>query len=125
MNPVNPAVTLELSNGAVSIPDRATFETLSYKGTSVQSDIHLRNLEYVKFTVALMDTDRPVVYFQNTDTHRMHPPFLRSVGIFDHPQYDIHEMMYGEIVYHPNVIAPDGSLGVYRFQHQTEAVPRI
>ena len=28
-------------------------------------------------------------------------------------------MMLGEIVYHPNVIAPDGSLGVYRFQYQT------
>ena len=75
MNPVNPAVTLELSKGAVSIPDRATFETLSYKGTAVNGDEHLRNLEYVKFTIALMDTDRPVVYFQNTNTYRAHPVF--------------------------------------------------
>ena len=120
MNPVNPAVTLELNQGAVSIPDRQTFETLSYEGRDVSSDTHLTNLEYVKFTIALMDTDRPVVYFQNTNTNRMHPPFLRSIGIFDHPQYDRLNMLYGEIVYHPNVIAPDGSLGVYRFQHQTE-----
>ncbi|WP_419921606.1 fibronectin type III domain-containing protein [Candidatus Poriferisodalis sp.] len=120
MNPVNPAVALELSRGAVSIPDRATFETLSYKGTSVNGDEHLRNLEYVKFTIALMDTDRPVVYFQNTNTYRAHPVFLRSVGLFDHPQYDRQHMIYGEIVYHPSVVAPDGSLGVYRFQHQTE-----
>ena len=120
MNPVNPAVTLELNQGAVSIPDRQTFETLSYEGRDMSSDTHLTNLEYVKFTIALMDTDRPVVYFQNTNTNRMHPPFLRSIGIFDHPQYDRLNMLYGEIVYHPNVIAPDGSLGVYRFQHQTE-----
>ncbi len=120
MNPVNPAVTLELSKGAVSIPDRATFETLSYKGTAVNGDEHLRNLEYVKFTIALMDTDRPVVYFQNTNTYRAHPVFLRSVGLFDHPQYERRHMIYGEIVYHPSVVAPDGSLGVYRFQHQTE-----
>ena len=120
MNPVNPAVTLDLSAGALSIPDRQTFETLSYEGRAVLSDTHLTNLEYVKFTIALMDTDRPVVYFQNTSTNRMHPPFLRSIGIFDHPQFDRLNMLYGEIVYHPNVIAPDGSLGVYRFQHQTE-----
>ena len=37
MNPVNPAVALELRQGAVSIPDRATFETLSYRGTTVSS----------------------------------------------------------------------------------------
>ena len=120
MNPVNPTITIELSQGAVSIPDRQTFETLSYEGRAVLSDTHLTNLEYVKFTIALMDTDRPVVYFQNTNTNRMHPPFLRSIGIFDHPQYDRLNLLYGEIVYHPNVIAPDGSLGVYRFQHQTE-----
>ena len=120
MNPVNPAITIELSQGAVSIPDRATFETLSYKGKAASSDTHLTNLEYVKFTIALMDTDRPVVYFQNTNTNRMHPPFLRSIGIFDHPRYDRQSLFYGEIVYHPNVIAPDGSLGVYLFQHQTE-----
>ena len=120
MNPVNPAVTLELGRGALSIPDRQTFEALSYEGRSVLSDTHLTNLEYVKFTIALMGTDRPVVYFQNTNAYRAHPAFLRSVGIFDHPQFDIYKMMYGEIVYHPNVVAPDGSLGVYRFQHQTE-----
>ena len=26
--------------------------------------------------------------------------------------------MKGEIVYHPNVVAPDGSLGVYRFEFE-------
>ena len=118
MNPVNPAVTLELSQGAVSIPDRATFETLSYKGTTVLTDTHLRNLEYVKFMIVVTETDRPVVYFQNTNTYRTHPLFARYIEIFDHPQFDIREMMRGEIVYHPNVIAPDSSLGVYRFQHQ-------
>ena len=117
MNPVNPAVTLELSQGAVSIPDRATFETLSYKGTTVLADTHLRNLEYVKFMIVVTETDRPVVYFQNTNTYRTHPLFARYIEIFDHPQFDIRVMMRGEIVYHPNVIAPDSSLGVYRFQH--------
>ena len=120
MSPVNPAVTLDLSRGAVSIPDRATFETLSYKGTTVFTDTHLRNLEYVKFTIALMDTGRPVVFFQNTNTYRQHGPFVWAIGIYDYPQFNIRHMMTGEIVYHPNVIAPDGSLGVYRFQYQTE-----
>ena len=32
MNPVNPAAAMEFSDGAVAVPDRETFERLSYQG---------------------------------------------------------------------------------------------
>ena len=35
MNPVNPAAAIELSKGAVAIPDRATFDVLSLWGTAI------------------------------------------------------------------------------------------
>ena len=75
-------------------------------------DFHLRDLEFVKFFLYDMDTDRPGVYFMNTVTHRSHSSFAVSVYV---PQRG---RMRGEIVYHPNVVAPDGSLGVYRFEFQ-------
>ena len=48
----------------------------------------------------------------NTVTHRMHQRFLGAI------ETDLSQSMRGEIIYHPNVIAPDGSLGVYRFEFQ-------
>ena len=52
MNPVNPGRTLEISEGAVSIPDRQTFETLSYKGPNVLANENgLDNQGHIKFIV--------------------------------------------------------------------------
>ena len=121
MNPVNPGRTLEISEGAVSIPDRQTFETLSYKGTNVLlNENGLDNQGHIKFIVLTTDTHRPVVYFQNTNTYRLHQPFTEPNEILSHPEFDVQSRATGAIVYHPNLVAPDGSLGVYRLQYQTD-----
>ncbi len=119
MNPLNPAPAVEFVDGVVAIPDRETFEALSYQGRRVVIDKHLRGLEYVKFYLFLMDTDRPVVYFMNTETHRAHPWFGNVIGLWHNPLW-LQGAMKGEIVYHPNVVAPDGSLGVYRFEFEPQ-----
>ena len=117
MNPLNPAPAVEPVDGVVAIPDRETFEALSYQGSRVVIDTHLRGLEYVKFYLFLMDTDRPVVYFMNTETHRAHSWFGWVIDLWHKPLW-LQGEMRGEIVYHPNVVAPDGSLGVYRFEFE-------
>ena len=113
MNPVNPAGSVDLNDGTVAIPDRATFETLSYQGDGVLSDTYLADLEFIKFILVDMDTDQPTVYFMNTETWRVHLHFWSVV------QFDVTEAMFGKIVYHPGVAAPDGSLGAYRFEFGT------
>ncbi len=111
--PIDPDVAnLRLRNGTIAIPDRETFEQLSYQGTDVWIDRHLTNLEFVKFFLILMNTDRPGVYFMNTVMHRCHCYFAAAVAF---PSIGV---MRGEIVYHPNIVAPDGSLGVYRFEFE-------
>ena len=125
-NPVNKAEAIAIKDGTVVIPDRSTFKRLSYQGDDVSPDAHLADLEFVKFYI--FDTDRSMVYFMNTTTHRMHTDFitaivkdrlLRGQGL---ESYNImalaNSAMRGDIVYHPNAIAPDGSLGVYRFEFQ-------
>ena len=82
-------------------------------------DKHLRDLEFVKFYLFRMDTDRPVVYFMNTETHRAHSWFGNVIGLWHNPLW-LQGAMKGEIVYHPNVVAPDGSLGVYRFEFEPQ-----
>ncbi len=119
MNPLNPAPPVEFVDGVVAIPDRETFEALSYQGRRVVVDAHLRGLEFVKFYLFRMDTDRPVVYFMNTETHRAHSWFGNVIGLWHNPLW-LQGAMKGEIVYHPNVVAPDGSLGVYRFEFEPQ-----
>ena len=110
-NPVNPAKAIDIRDGTVAIPDRETFERLSQQGDLDQ----FADLEFVKFY--LFNTGPPMVYFMNTATHRAHYRFIerlrdQNIGV------PANSAMRGELVYHPNVVASDGSLGVYRFQFQ-------
>ena len=116
LNPLNRAPEIEFRHGNVAIPDRETFEGLSYQGVIVQNDLHLRDLEFVKFFLLYMSTSRPAVYFMNTVTHRTHQRFQDAIRT----TAQLSQSMKGEIVYHPNVVATDGSLGVYRFEFQRD-----
>ena len=114
MNPLNRAKRIRFHDGAVAIPDRETFEALSYKGIGVPYHGYLRNLEFVKFYIVEYWSGRPIVYFMNTNTHRLHPEFWKAIG----GKGSGHQLSLipGELVLHPNAVAPDGSLGVYRFE---------
>ena len=52
MNPVNPAAAIELSDGAVAVPDQETFETYASTRDPTQDG-------YLKYLVFAVDTDRP------------------------------------------------------------------
>ena len=103
MNPVNPGVTVDLSNGAAAIPDQETFETLAYRSPS--------GMFYVKYIVLGIETDRPSVYFMNTNKFQRHPDFLRAIRV------DSQGDFRSTIIYDPEFVAPDGSLGVFRFSN--------
>ena len=115
MNPVNPVPTMRFDDGAAAIPNRETYVSLAYKGEIGAIDRHLAGWEAVKFHMVDMNTDRPSVYFMNTKTYQRHDDFQAAVGLEVDPLHG-HETMVGEMVYHPKAVAPDGSLGVYRFQ---------
>ena len=97
MNPVNPADNLELPDRFAVIPDHQTYETLAYVAPG--------GGEHLKFVIAGMDTDRPSVYFQDTKMFRYHT-LLSELG---------HRTVRGTITYDPDLVAPDGSRGVYRY----------
>ena len=107
MNPLNPAPEILRNDGAVAIPDSDTFEELSY--TEPGDDY-----EYVKFALLDMDTDQPLLYFINSTTHLRHPIvlFLEAIG---HTDPDLPWAILGEIVYDPDLVAADGTRGVYYF----------
>ena len=97
MNPVNPAAAIDISNGAVAVPDQAALDTLTSNA--------------LKFVLLGMDTARPSVYFMNTRTHPHHREFLSAVGL-DWTQPGIST---GWIIHYPQIVAPDGNRGVYAY----------
>ena len=121
VSPLNPAVALELSDGAVAVPDQETFEALAYHAPS--------GALHVKFSIVNKDTDRPSVYFQDTNRFPHHDDFLDSIDI----DWDYSTTAKGTIVYDPGLVAPDGSRGLYRYyyqgrvreQHFHSLVPRV
>lgn len=106
-NPVNPAPRPDPIDGAIILPDRAAFDALSYKQEGAP-----HGFESVKFVLLDMHTDRPIVYFMNSETHRYHEDFRAAFDLAD----DLPGMLSGTIIRHPNITAADGRLADYHFE---------
>ena len=83
----------------MAIPDQDTFETLAYYET------------YLKFVLFDLNTSFPRVYFVNTKTHDYHRDFLSAIGLQRNQ-----DMLTGYIFYVEDLVAPDGSLGLYSYR---------
>jgi pyruvate,water dikinase len=122
---LNPAAPVDLEDGAIFIPDRATFELLAHRD-DFPGAVGVRE---VKFLVQGVDGPRPALYFLNTKTRRYHYDFARSVLGFarDVPYWDglvaFNEIAYftnsrrrflaGSFVHHPHFTAPGRRPGLY------------
>jgi hypothetical protein len=118
LNPLSAVATLDQVDAVAIVPDRATFEKLSYQGNDVARDSYLAGLEYVKFFITKSDTPRPLVYVMNTETWRAHPMFAQAVGISSGRGRGSPGEMRGDVTYYPKAIGPDGTPGLYRFAFQ-------
>ena len=114
MNPVNPAPAVPFVDGVVAIPDRETFETL-IAGPRV-NDPNEQDLTILIFG---LNTDLPAVYFGNTEEHN---GFIYRNQLRANPLYWEGRLL-GELVYHPDVLAPNGYLGVYVYSFGPNRVP--
>ena len=113
MNPVNPAAAIALTDGAVAIPDEETFTALSAVFASRSGGW----IRVVKFLLGDTDSDRPLVYFMNTSKHLSHQSFTDAVGL------EFGGLTRGSLIYHPELVAPDGSQGLYYFSTKHLILP--
>ncbi len=109
-NPVNPGQISKNALGAVAVPNRSAFETLALKGVPIGGS-YFGAVEYVNFWILNALSDHPTVYFMNTNNTISHWVFAKKLGFHD----TFRDEIRGTLIYNPNVVAPDGSLGVYRF----------
>ncbi|MXW42081.1 MAG: hypothetical protein F4Z91_03170, partial [Acidimicrobiia bacterium] len=119
-NPLNPAIKMGRKFVKASIESREVFETFSFQSENLPSWQNLNDLEFIKFAILDWHTSAPSVYFMNSNVSVYHQDLLNRLqqrGLSTLAAAD------GEIVYHPNVVAPDGSLGMYRYNFQTNVLP--
>ena len=99
MSPVNPATSIAIADGATTIPDRDSFESLSFGESGL-----------VKFVLFGLNTDRPGVYFMNMNQYGHHSDFLETLGL------ERALAVTGNLVHSP-------SLGLYYFSAYSEERP--
>ncbi len=95
-----------------TIPNRATYDKLSYKGFDIGRDPYLANLQYVKFIIENTGTDQAKFYFMNTKNYRAHPPYMRMVGVSNRG------VVRGALTFLPHLETPSGGAGLYVFDFQ-------
>ena len=98
-NPVNPAAAIGIDKGAIALPNLDAFDAVA-RGFSKF---------FGKFIIFGLDTNRPGIYFQNTNNYVAHVSFLEAVDM----EWDASTMIDGFLYYSPNLTAPDGSAGLY------------
>ena len=101
-------------DGAATVPDREAYKRLSYQGSDVLIDTHLKGLEYVKFQIEGAGTDDPRIYFINTQPHRAHMMFMNKIGL---PMRGTGQMR-GVLVFRPMLKSPTGKSGLYTYEFE-------
>lgn len=117
--------------GVAKIPDRETYEKLSYQGP-MRMDGYLSGLQFVKFVLTNATTEKSEMYWMNTKNTHAHPQFMGRIGMSrggrggrgrggPPPTGDSGasgRTMRGALTYLPRLIAPNGTAGLYIFDFQ-------
>jgi hypothetical protein len=115
------AIELPIEVGATAIPDRATFEQLASRD-DVPGALGVRE---VKFLIAQVNTEQPIVYFLNTQNFQFHYIFARDgLGItlsnqeFNLQTYftDSRKFIAGTLLAHDSFISNTGEQGLYALE---------
>lgn len=110
-SPLNAAEAIDFEDGTTAIESAETFSNLALVTDNVPWAPFLNNQEFVKFGILDFDTDEPRVFFINSNTHFIHGDFFAEIGYFGGDDGS------GEIIYNPNDINSNGTVGSYSFSY--------
>jgi len=109
--PLNAARQFSIRDGSATIPDKETFDNISINGDDIPWAQFLNGREFTKFLILNLETDKPEIYFINSETHFVHQEFADLLGV----SVNDSNVLAGEIIYHPMELSASGDLGVYSF----------
>jgi len=127
-NPLNPAPRIDDIYGTVQLPTRAEFERLSNRDNRPGA----QSVREVKFLIFNVDTNRPELYFSDSNRHEFHFFFAREIGryldntLFNNDSYfsSNRKNLVGSLISHDNFVGPDGRSGMYTVEFwPTDPIP--
>ncbi len=117
-NPINPNKATTVVTTRAAFLSRDAFEEMSNRQEANTPGFeNLDGLEHVKFMILGEFGANPSIYFIDSNDLQWHKALIRELRNLGAPEGHLLVAMKGNLVYHPNVIAPDGSLGMYRFSY--------
>ena len=111
--PLNFTSPLDFVNGAVAVNSFTTFKELAVTYEWISWAQFLNGKKFMKFVIVDIETATPKIYFVNSKTHYLHGHFMDEVGIDQSGD----NYLKGEILYHPSVVANNGTLGAFSFNY--------
>jgi len=111
LSPLNAAVTLPSEHALLALNTVSSFEHVSTQVNVTPWVGYLTETEYAKFIIIDFYTTNPKIYFINTNTHPLHSSFTDYLEI----EYQNPDNLKGQIIYHPNVLANNGTEGTFTF----------
>ncbi len=113
-NPLNPARIVAVADGAIIVPSRELFDSISHRDNFPGSP----NVREVKFLIMGANTANPALYFLNVNRHPYHYYFARDVlgytagnSAFNNETYftnTARKQMAGSLVMHESWQSPAG-----------------
>ncbi|MDE2935520.1 MAG: hypothetical protein OXP37_01600, partial [Chloroflexota bacterium] len=117
-NPINPNKATTVVTTRAAFLSRDAFEEMSNRQEANTPGFeNLDGLEHVKFMILGEFGANPSIYFIDSNDLQWHKALIRELRNLGAPEGHLLVAMKGNLVFHPNVIAPDGSLGMYRFSY--------
>lgn len=116
--PLNAAPPLGVEHALVTLNTLDDFQAVSVSENGTPWVNYLDDKEFVKFIILDFDTDQPKLYFMNSTNYNLHADFGAFLGI-DHLHPSVKK---GYLVYHPTVIANNGTIGTYAFNFSNNEI---
>lgn len=108
---LNAATPVDIHHASLALNTLAAFQTVSTEDNSAPWVEYLNDVEFVKFIILDFDSNAPKIYFINSNNYDLHADFASYLGV-NHLAPTVKK---GQIIYFPNVLSANGTLGTYAF----------
>jgi hypothetical protein len=112
-SPLNAARSVDRADGLVSIDSFTTFKEMSVVFDQVVFSEFLNERAFVKFLITDFNSDKPEVYFINSNSFSLHSQFADAFGLESNGD----NIKKGQVIFHPTAISAGGSLGTFAFNY--------
>jgi len=112
-SPLNAAPSVDREDGLVAIDNFTTFKELSVVFEEVQWSEFLNEKVFVKFLIVDFNSEKPSVYFINSNKYGLHSEFANAIGVEGNGD----NVKKGQVIFHPSTISANGGLGTFAFNY--------